>query len=88
MRFESSPAKAPPLSRMMPPTPLQNSNSSFEEQSQNEVEDQIWSARDRTVIASTKQYPEKSDGMKVEVEELEFLLGPEDSEVDFTPRDL
>ena len=31
-----------------------------------------------------KQYLEKGDSMKVEVEELESPLGPEDSEVDFT----
>ena len=35
------------------------------------------------VLARTKQYLEKSDRMKVEVEELEPLCGPEDSEVDF-----
>ena len=48
------------------------------------VEDQILdSARDRTVIARTKQYLEESDSVKVEVEELESLRGPEDSDVDF-----
>ena len=49
MRNESSQVKAPPLSRrrMLPPTPLQNSYSSFEEEQEHfEVEDQIWSARD------------------------------------------
>ena len=54
LRFGSSQVKAPPQSRrrMMPPTPLQNSNYSFgEEQRRFEVEDQIWRARDRTVIA-------------------------------------
>ena len=62
---------------MMPPTPLQSSHSSIEERQ--------WQIQvaDRTVIARTKQYLEKSDSMKVEVEELESLLGPEDSEVDF-----
>ena len=52
MRFEGSQAEAPPLSRrrMMPPTPLQNSYSSFEEEEgEFLVEDQTWSARDRTV---------------------------------------
>ena len=69
---------------MMPPTPLQTSHSLHEErQWQIEVEDQIWSARDRTIIAKTKQYMEESYNMKVEVEESESLLGPEDSEVDF-----
>ena len=49
MRFDSSQVKAPPLSRrrVMPPTPLQSSYSSFEEeQGHSEVEDPIWSARD------------------------------------------
>ena len=68
----------------MPPTPLQNSYSSFEaEQGHFKVEDQIWSARDRTVIARTKQYSEESKCVKVEVKELESLLGPGDSAVDF-----
>ena len=67
MRFEGSQAKAPPLSgrRMMPPTPLQNSYSPFgEEQGHFEVEDQTWSARDRTVIAKTKQYLEESKSLE------------------------
>ena len=69
---------------MMPPRPLQTSHSLHEErQWQIEAEDQIWSALDRTVIAKTKQYLEESCNMKVEVEESESLLGPEDSEVDF-----
>ena len=70
---------APPLTRrkMMPPTPLQNSQEDFE------VEDQIWSARDRTVIARTKQYLEENESLKVKVEELESLLGPDDLDVDF-----
>ena len=86
MRFESSQVKAPPQSRrrLMPPTPLQNSYSSFEEEEGHfEVVDQIWSARDRTVIARTKQYWEERKSVKVEVEELESLLGPDDSDVDF-----
>ena len=49
MRFESSQVKS--SRRLMPPTRLQNSYSSFEEeQSHFEVQDQIWSARDRTVM--------------------------------------
>ena len=56
MRFEAQSSR-----RMMPPTPLQNSYSSFEEEQRHfEVEDQIWSARDRTVIARTKQFLEES----------------------------
>ena len=41
-----------------------------------------WTARDGTVIAKMEQYLNEYDNMKVEIEELEFLLGPEDSEVD------
>ena len=88
VRFEGPQEKAPPLSRrrrrMRPPTPLQNSYSSFEEEEGHfEVEDQMWSARDRTIIAKTKQYLEESKSLRVEIEELEFLLGPEDTDVDF-----
>ena len=58
MRFEEPQVKAPPLSRrrMRPPTPLQNSYSSFEKEQANfEVEDQMWIAKDGTIIAKTKQ---------------------------------
>ena len=41
-----------------------------------------WTARDRTVIARMEQYLNENDNMRVEIEELEFLLCPEDSEVD------
>ena len=50
MRYEDSPVKALPPSRrrMTPPTPLQNSYSSFEgEQEHYEVENQIWRAREK-----------------------------------------
>ena len=68
----------------MPPTPLQNSYSSFEEeQGLFDVEDQTWSARDRRVLARTKQYLEESKSLKVKVGEVESLLGPDDSDVDF-----
>ena len=53
------------------------------EQGHFEVEDQTWSARERTVVARTEQYLEESQSLKVEVEELESLLGPDDSDVDF-----
>ena len=43
-----------------------------------------WSARERTIIAKTKQYLEESYSVEVEVEELEDMLGPEDVDVDFT----
>ena len=53
-----------------------HSYSSFEEeQGRFEVEDQTWSARDRTIIARTKRYLEESYSMKVEVEELEPFSG-------------
>ena len=57
--------------------------SSIEERQWQIEMDQIWNARDRTVFARTEQHFGKSDSMKVEVEELKSLLGPEDSEVDF-----
>ena len=50
MRYEDSPVKAPPPSRrrMTPPTPLQNSYSSFGgEQEHYEVDSQIWRAREK-----------------------------------------
>ena len=76
MRFEETQVNALPLSRrrMMPPTPLQNScSSSEEEQGRFEVEDQMWGAKERTIIAKTKQYLEESKSLK----------GPDDTEVDF-----
>ena len=35
-----------------------------------------WNARDRTVIAKKEKYLNESDCMKLELEELELLLGP------------
>ena len=65
-------------------TPLQNSYASFEgEQERYEVEGWGWSARERTLIARTKQFLERSHSVKVQVEGLESLLGPEDVDVDF-----
>ena len=78
MRLEGSQVKTPPLfrSKMMPPTPLQNSYASFEEeQGHLEVEDQTWSARDRTVIARAKQCLEESKSLKVEVERIGIFAG-------------
>ena len=69
-RYESSQVKASPISRsrMRPPTPLQNSNDAFEEaQERFVVDDQMWSARERTIIARNKQYLEESYSVKVEV---------------------
>ena len=39
--------------------------------------------RERTIIAKTKQYLEESKSLKVAIEELESLLGPDDTDVDF-----
>ena len=84
--YEGTPEKAPPASRRrtMPHTPQQSSHSSIEAmQWQNEMEDQesLWSARERSVVARMEQYLNASDCMKLEIDELELLLCPEDSEV-------
>ena len=41
-----------------------------------------WSAKERTLMARTKQFLERSYSVMVQVEELEDLLGPEDIDVD------
>ena len=80
----------------MPPTQLQSPQPSIEvTQLQMEVDDEElvacgkeyegeyrWTARDRVVVVRMEQYLDRSESLKVEVEELELLLGPEDSEVD------
>ena len=38
--------------------------------------------RDRTIVAKMEQHLNEGDNMKVEIEELELLLGSEESEVD------
>ena len=69
---------------MTPPTPVQNSYTSKErDHGRYEEEGRGWNARERTVIARTKQFLERSYSVKVRVEELEGLLGPEDVHVDF-----
>ena len=69
-----------PRRRMMPPTPLQNSNDTFEEeQGLLGAEDQRWSAKERTIIARTKLVLERSFSVTVE----EDLLGPDDVDVAF-----
>ena len=86
MTYEVSPVKAHPLSRrrMTPHAPVQNSYTSFErDQGSYEEEGRGWNAREGTIIARTTQYLESSCSVKVWVEELEGLLGPEDVEVDF-----
>ena len=100
MSCEGTRVKAPlPSSRkIMPPTPQQGSQSPIEAmQWQTEVEDKEggsyekefegehrWTACHKRVIARTEQYLSKSDSMRVEIEELESLLGPEDSEEDLS----
>ena len=59
MRYESTQVKALPLSRrrMRPPTPLQNSNSSSEEEQERFlVEDQRWSAGERSLQARSSTW--------------------------------
>ena len=69
----------------MPPTPQQSTqHSSIEDMqcgTEMEVHGSSWSARERTVIARIEKYLNESDCMNLEIEELELLLGPEDSEV-------
>ena len=43
----------------------------------------MWSARERTIISRTKQCLEERKTIKVDIEELETLLGPDDIDVDF-----
>ena len=81
MSYEGSPVKAPLASRrrMMPPTPQQSPHSSIEDiqwQTEMEVHGSSWDACERTVIVGLEQ-----DCLKLESEELELLLGPEDSEI-------
>ena len=85
MRYEGSPVITPPFSRrrMTPPTPVQNSYISvMRDHGRHEEEGRGWNARERTIIARTKQFLERSRSVKVQVEVLEALLGPEDVDVD------
>ena len=86
MSNEGTPVKVPPTSRrrMMPPTPQQSSHSFIEDmqwQIAMEVQGSSWNGRERTVIARMEQYLNESDCMKLKIEDLELLLGPENSEV-------
>ena len=85
IRYDGSPVIAPPLSRrrMTPPTPVQNSYTSYvRDHGSCEEEGKGWNARERTIIARTKQFLERSRSVKVQVEALQALLGPEDVDVD------
>ena len=81
-RKRGSPVKAPPHSRrrMTPPTPV---HLLCEDQGRYEEEGRGWNARERTIIARSKQLLERSYSVKVRVEELEGFLVPEDVDVDF-----
>ena len=87
MRGGGPPVKAPPLTRgrIIPSTPQQSSHSSYEElqwQAEMEVQGSSWSVRERKVFFAKKEdYLNKHDSVKVEVEELELMMSPEDSEV-------
>ena len=86
MSHEGSPVKAPPSTRrrVMPPTPQQSSHSSTDElqwQTEVEVQGSSWSAHERTVIARMEKCLNDSDCMKLEIEKVELLMGPKDSEV-------
>ena len=73
MRCEGSPVKAPPLSRrrMTPLATMQNSYTSIErEQGSYEGEGRGWNVRERTIIARTRQFLERSYSVKVTIEEL------------------
>ena len=72
IRCEGSPVKGP-LSRrrMAPPTPTQNSNTSFvRDHGRYDEEGRGWNARERTIIARIKQYLERSFSVTVQVEAL------------------
>ena len=68
---------APPLSRrrMTPPTPVQNSYTSFvRDQGRYEEEGRGWNARERTIIARTKQFLSRSRSVKDVVVDLKRIL--------------
>ena len=66
------------------PTLIQNSyTSTVRDHGRYEEEGRGWNARERTIIARTRQLLERSFSVKVQVEELEGFLGPEGVDVDF-----
>ena len=46
-----------------------------------EVQGSSWSAHERTIIARMENYLNKNGCLKLDIEELELLMGPEDSDV-------
>ena len=85
MSYEGTPVKVPPSTRrrMMPPTQQISHSSTDVSQWRADLEAQqsIWSTRERLVIAAMNDYLDNSDDMKVEIEALELLMDPEDSEL-------
>ena len=81
MRYEGSPVIAPPLSRRMTPhTHVQNSYTSFaRDHGRYEEEGRGWNARERTIIARTKKFLERSRSVKVQVEAYGSQANPERS---------
>ena len=47
-----------------------------------EVQGSSWSAHEKKVVAKMEDYLNEHDNAKVEAEELELIMSPEDSEVD------
>ena len=90
MRYEDSPVKAPPLCRrrMTPPTPLQNSSSSFAAgQGHHEVTNQVWRVREKapwrqssasscSVVSggAVENYLENCADIEVDIDALALLL--------------
>ena len=82
----------PPASRRRTaaPTPQQGSQQLVESlQRQAEEEDEErgeherrWTAKEKAVVPRLEQYLKRTNNIKVEIEELEHLFGPEDPEVD------
>ena len=45
-------------------------------QTEKEAHGSSWSARERTVAARMENYLDRNDCLKLDIEELEFLMGP------------
>ena len=71
MRYERSQGKAKEID-----TACTDACTSFERE-QKSRDGRGWNARERTIIARTKQYLERSDKLKVRVEELEMWFSGE-----------
>ena len=85
MRYEGSPVKALPFFKKKDDAACTCAEfvRLFEgEQGIYEEEGRGWNARERTIIARTSQFLERSHSVKARFEELQDLLGPEDVDVD------